>query len=455
MSYIASITARLGLDPTAFERGLARANKAVGGLAKVGAAMQFGAAAGVGALGALFTSVMQRARDSEGALDKNTAAVKRYAQAWDDLKKGAVEAGTAMLGSLNRAGEATGNALNRFFRGETREDQADADRSGAAAVERERALAALRAANSPEKVAAAQAALAAAQAKADYEAMDRAEKIAHMGARIWELDQQIADAKFRGADMAALQLEQFEAQLTVDKLRAETSKQEGEARKKAMDELAAAQKKLAEAEADYAYDQLSNSQQLAALQSEILRIDQAINQEGATALQRTELMIQRTETLRRLDAARARVAAEQQTKLQQTLETQNKLFDAAKNLQDRTQDRAGAGSAFGIANRDRVAPTLGELAEEGSQRGTASERSRARRIDRKEAEARRRFDRGDEAGAAKALGAADGLRKGLEGRIQSSEVDPLAGVREVFTESNKLLEDANATLEAIKEEIAG
>jgi hypothetical protein len=98
-----------------------------------------------------------------------------------------------------------------------------------------------------------------------------------------------------------------------------------------------------------------------------------------------------------------------------------------------------------VFNRDRLAFGLDEAA--AGRRGTPTDRVRADRILRKEAEARRLFDTGNEKGALARLAEADRLRSVLSG-LDSKSKDPLEAQRKAITESEKhLAKIANQLLE--------
>lgn len=118
------ITAFLGLDATAFQAGLDKANVAARNfrqqMAQAGGG-QLASAVGVAALvkgfGAILTRA-QEARDAAGKLnrtvDDGTNSVAKLADAWDRIKGKIADAGVGFLSLFTRTGEGLGEDFNDF-----------------------------------------------------------------------------------------------------------------------------------------------------------------------------------------------------------------------------------------------------------------------------------------------------------------------------------------------------
>jgi hypothetical protein len=119
MNIVASLLAKLGLNNSEFKANLKdsvdetknfeKSWKDIGKL--------FAAGGLTTAVLGFFRSMIEHARDSKGAFDENTEAVKRFGDSWDGITTGAKDAGVWVLGWLNRIGEEIGIFIKGWLRG--------------------------------------------------------------------------------------------------------------------------------------------------------------------------------------------------------------------------------------------------------------------------------------------------------------------------------------------------
>ena len=148
-----NLIANLGLDTQQFSRSLKGAERGVNRFQ--GLMSKIGITAGAMTITRFFMQVVRNARDAEGELDKNTAAVKRFADSMDSLSAGVMRAGTNIVGTLNRIGETIGNNISILF-GATHEQIREAERASKGALEAEQRLAEVRAKHAAEAARAAE-----------------------------------------------------------------------------------------------------------------------------------------------------------------------------------------------------------------------------------------------------------------------------------------------------------
>jgi hypothetical protein len=135
----------LGLDITDFKTSAKASKESADDIKKSFKGLKDVLAAGGVATAVLgfFSQVVDYAQNSKGKLDENTAAVKRFGDAIDQAKDLSLKAGTLVLGTFNRLGEAIGDAINiaRFGWSQWAKDQDALAASTAAAEAAERSLA--------------------------------------------------------------------------------------------------------------------------------------------------------------------------------------------------------------------------------------------------------------------------------------------------------------------------
>jgi hypothetical protein len=104
----------LGLDITDFKTSAKASKEAADDIKKSFKGFKDVLAAGgvATAVFGFFSQVIDYAQQSKGKLDENTAAVKRFGDAIDQAKDLSLKAGTLVLGTFNRLGEAIGDAIN-------------------------------------------------------------------------------------------------------------------------------------------------------------------------------------------------------------------------------------------------------------------------------------------------------------------------------------------------------
>lgn len=107
---MSSIRAAFGLDTRDFRTKLKGAERSINRFRSLVGAIGLGA--GAFQIVRWFGSVIDNARNATGELNDNTAAVKRFAEGIDSAKTGAMDLGTAVIGSLNRIGESIGGVIN-------------------------------------------------------------------------------------------------------------------------------------------------------------------------------------------------------------------------------------------------------------------------------------------------------------------------------------------------------
>ena len=114
-----SLIAELGLNTSEFHAKIENAKGSVDGLKKN--FKMFGdlfAAGGMTtAMIGFFRSMIDHAREAEGAIDENTAAVRRFGDSIDEAGKWAKDMGVKVLGFFNMAGEGIGMVVKASLRG--------------------------------------------------------------------------------------------------------------------------------------------------------------------------------------------------------------------------------------------------------------------------------------------------------------------------------------------------
>lgn len=110
---VAKLLAKIGLDPSEFNRGVnsvqQRGEELEENFEKLGKI--FAAGALVTASVEFFSRIIEYARTTEGAIDENVEAVRRFGDAMDDTREGLLEIGVAATGTINRFGEWIGRSI--------------------------------------------------------------------------------------------------------------------------------------------------------------------------------------------------------------------------------------------------------------------------------------------------------------------------------------------------------
>lgn len=168
----------------------------------------------------------------------------------------------------------------------------------------------------------------------------------------------------------------------------------------------------------------------------------------------------------RIEAARVRAVEQRYEEAQQAIEEQRRsdeeylrrakeilsvgqqVADAEERVAKAKQDRNKAERALEQQRRDRSGLTLEEVAG-GQYQATQTQRARAREVLRLEEQAKRQRATGFEAEAAKSTERALSLRQRI-GSLISGEADPMGQLREALRESQKTQDEALGKLKEIE-----
>jgi hypothetical protein len=430
MAFFSTIQAKLGLDVTNFERGMAKAQSRT--LAFRRNLSQFGAGGlsrflGVGALVSGYVAAINKAQQLRDEAEKNGTAISRnteslakYGDQLDKLKAGIAQIGVESVGFLARMGEGLGSLINRARFGKEAAEQME--QAAAATAARQRELDRLQAESEQRKKdrAKEQEKLAESQAKIAYEQLSLEDKITHQ--------KKVAEeATAKAATLADSMPAKYELQRKALEAAAEAAKLQERLDK---ENLKTAED-IAKAREDY-NDEVKEGQQI-----------------GETEAQQMDRLLRES---RKLNAEAEQARADEARFFNLQKQAQEKANEAERIRIKLVKDRADAeaavakaASGFATSNRDRVAGSLGELA--AGARGTRDEQARARRVLQLEARARRSFDQGNEGTSAALLSRADELRKGLGGRVQSSDVEVLKSQLDELKAATAELKEIKASLE--------
>lgn len=414
MAFGPELVARLRLDATAFSRSLAKVNGQIEGLKQLAKVGDLGGsikqALGAGAIIQGFRAVLQHAQEARDRaaefnkkVDDGTASVARYADQWDKLKQGVVNAGIAAVGFFTQVGEKAGNFLNdqvvSKFRGMT-PDQAKRTREIS-----EKAEANADRLSTPEALAAAKARGEGKKKERDEAAKKRAQELIDVqkqGGEQWEKNQLKT--------------------LTID------------------EQIAALEKKRAEAMAARG----GNSEMgRAKARLEQYKLEEQIAEKRA---EREKMITEHYE-------AQAKALIEQGAEEQRLYESKARsILTLAKQQNDAEKSVKESRASLFDARHDRLGLSLGDAAKSKN----TTIKSKARQIASLESRAARIFQGGgewrDEKGnvmsaeerAQQLRGKADALRKG-SGFLSTSEQDPLKAQTDAVINSEehlKVIKDA-------------
>jgi hypothetical protein len=352
MSSRSRVEAFLGLDISAFQSGLDKAN---GLLARFKAAAKIGGATGAiggflgaGAIIAGFRSVLnnaQEARDAAKALgreiDSSTAAAARLADQWDSIKGAIGSAATGVIGFAAKLGEKAGSNINDNM------DRAREFFGGQSAAESRRIRA------------------------IDVEAEANAERLGSPEAK--------AAAKARG-----------------DAKRESAKKAADEAKKKRDTELATANKAASEEFEEQYFKQLSLEMQLYTLQKkrgDFRMIEQdMLSTETQRAVARAGRYKVEGQIREKTLEIEKKVADEQTTQAEQQARI-NEIAAKAYDVYQKALSRdSAAGAGLAGAKRDALGFTVGDAVS--GARGNVAAQEAARGIARDEATAKSLSDSG-------------------------------------------------------------
>ncbi len=420
----ARITASLGLETTAFQAGLDRANTMLSRWKQTMKAGDVGGSIrnlfGGGAMIAAFRGTInaaQEARDKAKELgrsiDENTAAAARYADKWDLIKQNIAGAAIAGLGFLNRIGENIGSKIGNALYG------TDGDKQ----------FAATRRLSEP-------GAIAGDMAKGIPEATLR---------RIH------GDAAFE-VGRARREEDQRKAAVEDEKTMKELASGFNgalEAREKLRIADLTTTEKIAQLEAARAQHLATYNNQQAGALTRARAFGSAVEAEVALARERTEVEKERTAEIARQAELRERAAA-----------SEKKIADAQA-----VRDKAAGNLTAARADRQRqLDDALGFTVADAAtgNRGNSSSRALARRIQQAEAAALRRHDFGGTVTEFDAktqrnvnLSAADyqaralSLRKTPGAGFTSAEANPFAAADESLKQAGNDLKAAAAELKNV------
>lgn len=418
---MSEIIAKLGLDDSKFQLGLTRANSSFGRFrevlktGKIGGPLStlLGAGGIIQGFRATINAAQEardRAEELNRKVDDGTAAVARYGDAWDRIKRTVAETAISGLGFFVRSGESIGEVVNdqvaSRFRGMTPE-QAKRTReiSETASANADRL-------SSPQAMAAARA-RGQARVAADEQKMREVARLMNDGAERRE--------------ESALREKPLAEQITILEQRRNALLREYNdgrrtvlERAKAFAEAAKTEEKIAERRRD-------------------------LEKETAAEQERQ---------------ARAR-----QTQLEQEQRALEKRIAAEQRVRDAREGVDAARGDLSQAKRDALAFGVGDAA--AGLRGNASDRLKARAIQRDESRARRLFDSGAtvtefdaatqrnvQRGAEFFQNRALSMRENFK-KLDSSEQKPFGTLEKRIEEANKHLSAMEKALTVTKTNSGG
>ncbi len=383
----------------------------------------------------VFRSLVEHANSATGEIDENTKAVKRFGQAFSELKKGAMDAGVSLLGTLNSLGEAIGDGINRLTK--SAEDLQRLDAAGSQGIKldaQEKAL---------KDRAVREAAIATGRKQADLEHLKTSELIAMVG------------DKRRKAEMEAVAAEQA------------ARRKAGEERAKVEADLAAAQNKAFEQSATDEEKLQKLMEERERLQANYATVVKATGENSTEALRYQTRLIENqtrlTEAKTKVEEAAADAQREAMEKSKAKLEEQKKLQEEADRKALETQEKIGQlmerqTATLAEQNKiredaekaqtDRSGRSLTEIAAgEGDTR--SSDKAAAKKVLRLEDRAARAQDRGNFDKAEELRSQADKARQGIT-NLKSSERDPSANFKEAMKTTEDELKTITQTMAELK-----
>lgn len=195
-----------------------------------------------------------------------------------DVHDGAVSAVGFLVGGFTQLGDLIGSAINRL-RGVSEAQENMARSSARAADEQEKALKKLQAANSPEKLEAAEKKLEEVRRRALMSRLSDEGKLVILLGEQSKLQQELSDHAGNTVAHKEIEAKLEENMAAQDQLRANFAKKDHEENKRKADEMnrvADERSKLAERQHEFALEQLSDQDRLIALKKDESELQKAI-----------------------------------------------------------------------------------------------------------------------------------------------------------------------------------
>ena len=377
-----TIITKLGLDGTAFRRGLVTAekdlNRIQGRLSRFG----FGAI-GFALVGSLFREMLNDARNAEGQLDKTQQALVGLGEGLDALRNGAKSALGAIVAGATQAIQATTNWTASLVLGREEVQRRIAESERALQIERDIAEWTKKSEDIARRRADAEKQIAGVRQQSAEFALSQLTLEEQLESRAKDqqaaLDALLQTRKNSAEEAEALllleraSLARARAQVAVDRelsaARAKAAKDQEDAQKK----LQARRESLAQAQRDFEAEQLRR-------QDRILAIEQERNAINATIARNKGEQLDKEERLLNLSRELFRLKRDQNTEEERA---QQAIADAQERLSKAERDLRDA----------RAASAQGSFSEVLSgQRGTGADQANAQRIQREQERRQRLVD---------------------------------------------------------------
>ena len=450
----------LGLDITDFKTSAKASKESADDIKKSFKGLKDVLAAGGVATAVLgfFSQVVDYAQNSKGKLDENTAAVKRFGDAIDQAKDLSLKAGTLVLGTFNRLGEAIGEAINiaRFGWSQWAKDQDALAASTAAAEAAERSLADAKKKNGAEfeKITAGLINLKKQEQDLSLQGIT-AQETYNKNYQAY-LDLIVKQANFSGPEIdrrrlelqiAEAHLDTGKARLAVDKEAATEAKKNAEADDKALTKSISDYNKLGDIKAKQLQYELSKKpleEQSAALTRQKLDLETRLLDRSISITDEIELRTQLLDVDRNLSEVtlkltQARLIAEKGI----TAEKQAQTFSVSTGEDTRTLTDAQLSELR--LNTARQLSTARQQTPNfiGSDNGAGFIANRLRQID-EEAQTRQRFRsdyaaRGEEAFKNRSAFEEDRFRRYITPEDEQRQKDQAKNIGEISDNLRRLL----------------
>ena len=262
-----SLLAKLGLDTQQFQRQLKNAERSVNRFTSLLGKIGIGAAAFQ--VVRWFQAVVRNANEAETGTDRNIDAIQRFSAQLSKVGEAAMSFGTAVLGGLNRFGEAIGDSISKVFFGATQEQLDALRRSEAAVREAEQRLAAIRERNEKSAKQAVEVRESNEKKLADLRRaeMSDLERIADRERELLQIRERMAElrnAEHGLTGRGELELAQLESQSLDIQIQIANEKQrQAESVRKETEEVRA---RIGLLQSEMAFDRLSDAEKLEELE---------------------------------------------------------------------------------------------------------------------------------------------------------------------------------------------
>ena len=450
----------LGLDITDFKTSAKASKESADDIKKSFKGLKDVLAAGGVATAVLgfFSQVVDYAQNSKGKLDENTAAVKRFGDAIDQAKDLSLKAGTLVLGTFNRLGEAIGEAINiaRFGWSQWAKDQDALAASAAAAEAAERSLADAKKKNGAEFEKITTSLINLKKQEQDLSLQGITAQETYNKNYQAYLDLIVKQANFSGPEIerrrlelqiAEAHLDTGKARLAVDKEAAAEAKKNAEADDKALTKSISDYNKLGDIKAkqlQYELSKKSLEEQSAALTRQKLDLETRLLDRSISITDEIELRTQLLDVDRNLSEVtlkltQARLSAEKGI----TAEKQAQTFSVStgedtRNLTDAQLSELRLNTARQLSTARQQTPNF-----IGSDNGAGFIENRLRQID-EEAQTRQRFRsdyaaRGEEAFKNRSAFEEDRFRRYITPEDEQRQKDQAKNIGEISDNLRRLL----------------